>query len=53
MMNDNNELTQLKVWVPKHQHFDFKVACTINNTSMTQVIGEMITEYLREKGELK
>jgi len=52
-MNDNNELTQLKVWVPKNLHLGFKATCTLNNTSMTQLIGKMITEYLREKEELK
>jgi hypothetical protein len=42
------EQTQLKVWIPLKLHQDFKVSCTLNQTSMTQVIGELITEYLKE-----
>lgn len=49
MMNDNNELTQLKVWIPKLQHTDFKITCTQIGKSMTQIIGEMINEFLKEK----
>lgn len=45
---ETNEMIQLKVWVPKTQHQAFKVKCTLNQTSMTSVIGEFLTEYLKE-----
>lgn len=48
-MNNNNDLTQLKVWVPENLHRDFKITCTQIEKSMTQVIGEMINEFLKEK----
>ena len=46
---EQNEMIQLKVWVPKTKHQAFKVKCTLNQTSMTQVIGDFLTEYLKEK----
>lgn len=42
-------MIQLKVWVRKTQHQAFKVKCTLNQTSMTQVIGDLLTEYLKEE----
>lgn len=45
------EQTQLKVWIPAKLHQDFKVSCTLNQTSMTQVIGDLITAFLRDKKE--
>lgn len=53
MMNENNEQSQLKVWISKTLHKQFKITCTNNETNMTQVIGDLITAFLREKGELK
>lgn len=46
---EQNEMIQLKVWIPKTQHLEFKVRCALNQTSMTQVIGDLLTEYLKEK----
>ena len=43
------EMIQLKVWVPKTKHQAFKVKCTLNQTSMTQVIGDFLTKYLKEE----
>jgi len=46
-------MTQILFRVPKELHQRFKVAAASLGKSMTQLLGEMITEFLREKGELK
>ena len=48
---EQNEMIQLKVWIPKTQHLEFKVRCALNQTSMTQVIGDLLTEYLKENSK--
>ena len=45
------EMIQLKVWVPKTKHLEFKVRCALNQTSMTSVIGDFITKYLKENSK--
>jgi len=43
----------IHIRVPKEVRQQFKIVATTLGKSMTQLLGEMITEYLREKGELK
>lgn len=39
---------QFKVRIPEEQHLVFKETCTSNKRTMTQVIGDLITEYLEK-----
>lgn len=42
----------IHIRVPKEVRQQFKVVAATLGKSMTQIIGEMITEFLREKGNL-
>lgn len=48
MSND----VQLKIMIPKTVKREFQVACTLNDTTMTQVIGDYILAYLKENKEV-
>lgn len=48
----NNELTQLKVLVPKQDKIDFQIKCTRNGTNMTVVIADFLRQYLKKKGDV-
>ncbi len=43
----------IHIRVPRETRQQFKIVATTLGKSMTQLLGEMITEFLREKGELK
>lgn len=51
-MNKDQEMTQLKVWIPLKDKIDFQVDCTKSNTNMTVVVGDLIRQYLRDKKEV-
>lgn len=42
----------IHIRVPKEVRQQFKIVATTLGKSMTQLLGEMITEFLREKGNL-
>lgn len=46
-------MTQILFRVPKEVHQQFKVAAAALGKSMTQLMGELITEFLKRKRELK
>lgn len=50
-MNKQQEMTQLKVWIPLKDKIDFQVACTKANSNMTVVFGDLVRQYLQEKRE--
>lgn len=43
----NQNVRQFKIELNKELHKEFKIACLNNDVSMTQVIGDFITEYLK------
>ena len=51
-MNKQQEMTQLKVWIPLKDKIDFQVACTKANTNMTVVFGHLVRQYLKNKREI-
>lgn len=50
-MNKDQEMTQLKVWIPRKDKIDFQVECTKDGTNMTVVFGDLVRQYLKEKRE--
>lgn len=45
-------MTQVLFRIPKELHQRFKIAAATLGKPMSQLLGEMITEFLREKGNL-
>lgn len=51
-MNNEQKMTQLKVWVPLKDKIDFQIACTRAGTNMTVVVGDLVRQFLEKNKEV-
>ena len=49
LLNSNMELVKFNFNLPKHIHYKLKIKCYEEGKLMTNVVREMIVDYLRKK----
>jgi hypothetical protein len=49
---ENQEITQLKVYVPETKKINFQVKCTKNRSDMTKIVNKFISLYLSDNEAL-